>query len=41
MDIYSFCNMHHFGLRNGPFQGLNSTISYPDIGLVGLRNGHY
>ena len=33
--------MHHFGLRNGPFQRLKSTISHPKMGLIGLRNGHY
>ena len=41
MGIFPLCNMHHFGLQNGPFQGLKSTISHPEIGLIGLRNGHY
>ena len=33
--------MHHFGLRNGPYQGLKSTISHPKMGLIGPRNGLY
>ena len=41
MGIFPLCNMHHFGLQNGLFQGLKSTISHPEIGLIGLRNGHY
>ena len=41
MGIFPLCNMHHFGLQNGPFQGLKSTISHHEIGLIGLRNGHY
>ena len=40
-DVLSFCKKHHFGLRNGPYQGLKSTISHPKMGLIGLRNGHY
>ena len=41
MDILSSCEKHHFGLRNGPFQGLKSTISQPNMGFIGLRNGLY
>ena len=39
--ILSFCNMHHFGLRNGPFQGPKSTILHPKMGFFGTRNGQY
>ena len=35
------CNMHHFVMRNGPFQGPKSTISYPDMGFVASQNGQY
>jgi hypothetical protein len=41
MTILSFCKKHHFAMQNGPFQGLKSTISHPEIGFFGLRNGHY
>ena len=40
-DISPYCEKHRFGMRNGPFQGLKSTISHPKMGLIGLRNGHY
>ena len=40
-DVLSFFKKHYFGLRNGPFQGMKSTISHPEIGLIGLRNGQY
>ena len=40
-DISSHCNMAHFGLRNGPYWGLKSTISHPEMGLIRLRNRHY
>ena len=40
-DISSHCKKHHFGLRNGPFQRLKSTISHPKMGLIALRNGQY
>ena len=33
--------MHHFGLRNGPFQRLKCTISHPNIGFIATRNGQY
>ncbi len=33
--------MHHFGLRNGPYWESKSTISHPEMGLNGLRNGQY
>ena len=28
-------------MRNGPYQGLKSTILHPKMGLIGMRNGHY
>ena len=39
--IFPHCNMHHFGLRNGPYWESKSTISHPEMGLIGLRNGQY
>ena len=39
--ISSHCKKHHFGLRNGPFQRLKSTISHPKMDLIALRNGQY
>ena len=39
--VFLYCKKHHFGLRNGPFQGLKSTISHPKMGLIALRNGQY
>ena len=39
--ISTLCNMHHFGMRNGPFQGMKSTISHHEIGFFGLRYGQY
>jgi len=41
MDIFSFYNMHHFGMRNRPFQGLKQAISHPEMGFIGTRNGQY
>ena len=41
MSIFSFYNMHHFGLRNRPFQGLKQAISHPEMGFIGTRNGQY
>ena len=38
-DILSLCKKHHFGMRNGPFQGLKSTISHPNIGFFACWNG--
>ena len=38
-DIFPFCKKHHFGMRNGPFQGLKSTISCPKTGFIGSWNG--
>ncbi len=35
------CNMHHFGLRNGLFRRLKSTISHPEMGYFESRNGQY
>ena len=35
------CEKHHSGMRYGPFRRLKSTISRPDIGLIGPWNGHY
>jgi hypothetical protein len=40
-DILSLCNMHHFGLRNSPFQGAIWCISAPEMGFIIPRNGHY
>ena len=37
--IFSFCKKHHFSIRNGPFQGLKSTISCPKTGFIGSWNG--
>ncbi len=28
-------------MQYGPFQGQKSTISHPEMGFLGLRNGHY
>ena len=39
--ISSFCNMHRFGLRNGLFRRLKSTISHPEMGFIASRNGQY
>ena len=41
MGILSFCKKHHFGLQNGPYWRLKSTISHLNIGLIGLRYGQY
>ena len=35
------CNMHHFGMRNGPFEELKSTILHPDMGFIASQNGQY
>ena len=35
------CEKHHFGLQNGPYWRLKSTISHPEIGLIALRNRQY
>jgi len=32
------CNMHHFGLRNGLFRRLKSTISHPEMGNIRTQN---
>ena len=37
--ILSFCKKHHFGLQNGPFRRLKSTISHPNIGFFACWNG--
>ena len=39
--ILSLCKKHHFVMRNGPFQGLKSTILHPKMGLIGMQNGYY
>ena len=41
MDILSFCEKHHFDLRNGPYWRLKWAISHPEMGLIALRNGQY
>ena len=33
-DISLYCEKHHFGLRNGLFRVLKSTISHHEIGLI-------
>ena len=38
---FPHCKKHHFGLRNGPFQGPKQAILHPDMGFIGLRNGQY
>ena len=40
-NVFPLCNMHRFVMRYGPFQGLKSTISCTNMGLIGLRNGLY
>ena len=40
-DISPYCEKHHFGMRNGLFQELKSTILRTDMGLIRPRNGHY
>ena len=45
-DLYlkgflTYCEKHHFGMRNGLFRVLKCTISHPEMGLIGLRNGQY
>ena len=39
--ISSHCKKHHFGLQNGLFRRLKSTISHPKIGYFAPRNGQY
>ena len=41
MGIFSHCKKHHFGLQNGPYWSLKSTISHPKMGFFALRNGQY
>ena len=41
MGILSFCEKHHFDLRNGPYWRLKWAISHPEMGLIALRNGQY
>ena len=41
MDISPHCEKHHIVMRNGPYQGLKSTILHPKMGLIGPRNGLY
>ena len=39
--ILLLCKKHHFGLRNGPFQGAIWFFLASEIGLIALRNGQY
>ena len=39
--VSRFCNKHHFDMQKGPYWGLKSTISHPEMGLIRLRNRHY
>ena len=39
--ISPLCKKHHFGLQNGPFRRLKSTISHPEMGFIAPRNGQY
>ena len=39
--ISSYCKKHRFGLRNGLFRRLKSTISHHEMGFIALRNGQY
>ena len=41
MGILSFCEKHHFDLRNDPYRRLKWAISHPEMGLIALRNGQY
>ena len=40
-DISSYCKKHRFGLRNGLFRVMKSTISHPKTGFIASRNGQY
>ena len=40
-SISSYCKKHHFGLRNGLFRVMKSTISHPKTGFIASRNGQY
>ena len=40
-SISSYCKKHRFGLRNGLFRRLKSTISHPKMGYFAPRNGQY
>ena len=40
-SISSYCKKHHFGLRNGLFRVMKSTISHPKMGFIASRNGQY
>ena len=39
--ILLLCKKHHFGLRNGPFQGAIRCFLVSEMGLIALRNGQY
>ena len=38
-DVFPPCDKHRFSLRLSPYQGLKSSISRPQTGLIGTRNG--
>ena len=39
--ILLLCKKHHFGLRNGPFQGAIWCFWVSEMGLIALRYGQY
>ena len=39
--ILSFCNMHHFGMRNGLYWDAKWCFSASEMGFIAPRNGHY
>ena len=39
--VSSHCKKHHFGLRNGLFQGAKWCFSATEIGFIGPWNGQY
>ena len=40
-DVFSLCNIHHFGMRYGLYWSAIWCFSAPEMGLIRLRNGQY
>ncbi len=41
IGIFQCCKKHHFGMRNGPFQGAIWCFSAPEMGFIAWWMGQY